>query len=126
MTLSRPSVNAGVTVGQSIAGGELFDSRWAAFVPLDETRAKAFVVKHHYSGSYPAARFRAGVVIKQPFQPERLYGVGVFSVPMNQAVIPAYFDGLLPNQGVELGRFVLLDELTANAESWALARMRKR
>ena len=56
---------------------------------------------------------------------ERLCGVGVFSVPMNQKVIPAYFDGFNPLEGVELGRFCLHDELAANAESWAIARMHK-
>jgi hypothetical protein len=40
---------------------------------------------------------------------------------MNQAAIPRY-TGLLPNQGVELGRFVLLDDCEANAESFFLAR----
>lgn len=105
--------------------GEPFDPRHAGVEPLDEREAKAFVEQHHYSGSYPAARFRAGVFIKEPFQKARLAGVGVFSVPMNQKVVPAYFAGFEPSHGVELGRFVLDDSLAANAESWALARMKK-
>jgi hypothetical protein len=105
--------------------GEPFDSRYAGVAPLEEREAKAFVEQHHYSGTYPAARFRAGVFIKEPFRKTRLAGVGVFSVPMNQKVIPAYFAGLAPSHGVELGRFVLDDSLAANAESWALARMKK-
>jgi hypothetical protein len=44
---------------------------------------------------------------------------------MNQKVIPAYFQDLDPAQDVELGRFVLSDSLAANAESWALARMKR-
>lgn len=43
---------------------------------------------------------------------------------MNQRVIASYFPALAPNEGVELGRFVLDDSLAANAETWALARMR--
>lgn len=105
--------------------GEPFDPSRCSVEPVDEALAKAFVVTHHYSGTYPAARFRAGVFVKEPFRRERLAGVGVFSVPMNQQVVPCYFPGLQPNQGVELGRLVLSDDLAANAESWALARMRR-
>lgn len=105
--------------------GELFDPSRASVQPIDDKTAKAFVEQHHYSGSYPAARFRAGVFIKDRFLRERLCGVGVFSVPMNQKVVPAYFDGFDPLEGVELGRFVLHDELAANAESWTISRMHK-
>ncbi len=105
--------------------GEVFDPRRASVEPIDERLAKAFVLTHHYSGTYPAARFRAGIFIKEPFHRERLAGVGVFSVPMNQQVIAAYFPTLTPREGVELGRFVLDDTLAANAESWAIARMNR-
>ena len=54
---------------------------------------------------------------------EVLAGVGVFSVSMNQQVIPAYFGGFAPSEGIELGRFVLADSLAANAASYCLARM---
>lgn len=97
--------------------GELFDTRRADVQPIDEATAKAFVLRHHYSASYPAARFRAGL-----FTAAGLVGVAVFSVPMNQRTIPHYFDGLAPNDGVELGRLVLLDDVAANAESWFMAR----
>lgn len=105
--------------------GELFDPRRAAVEPIEESLAKMFTLQHHYSASYPAARFRAGLYVKEPFQKERLCGVGVFSVPMNQAVIPHYFPNLAPNEGVEIGRFCLLDSVPANGESWALARMKR-
>ena len=105
--------------------GEIFDPRFASVEPIGEREAKAFVETHHYSGSYPAARFRAGVWIKEPFKKDRLAGVGVFSVPMNQKVVPAYFAGLAPSDGIELGRFVLDSTLAANAESWTLVRMQR-
>ncbi|TAL65843.1 MAG: hypothetical protein EPN79_11890 [Burkholderiaceae bacterium] len=105
--------------------GEPFDPSRCSVQPIEEAQAKTFVVSMHYSGTYPAARFRAGVFIKERFARERLAGVGVFSVPMNQKVVPRYFPGLAPNEGIELGRLVLADELAANAESWALARMRR-
>lgn len=105
--------------------GEPFDPSRCSVQPIEEAQAKTFVIEHHYSGTYPVARFRAGVFLKARFARERLAGVGVFSVPMNQQVVPRYFQGLTPLQGLELGRFVLAEELEANAESWALARMRR-
>ncbi len=105
--------------------GEVFDPRWASVEPISDREARAYVEREHYSHSYVAARFRAGIFIRKPFEKERLCGVGVFSVPMNGSVIPAYFPDLDASQGCELGRLVLADELAANAESWALARMKK-
>lgn len=105
--------------------GEIFDPSRAGVEPITDAQAKAFVETHHYSGSYPAARFRAGIFVKEPFRAPRLAGVGVFSVSMTQAVIPAYFEDLQPSEGVELGRLVLLDELAANAESWFIARAQR-
>jgi len=105
--------------------GEIFDPRFVSVEPISEQDAKAFVLREHYSGSYPAARFRAGVLVKEPFRRERLAGVGVFSVPMNQKVVPAYFAGLDASRGVELGRFVLDDTIASNGESWCIARMHR-
>jgi hypothetical protein len=84
--------------------------------PIEREVAKRFVEAHHYSRSFPAARFCAGL-----FHGRLLSGVAVFSVPMNQAVVPKYC-GVEPNSGVELGRFVLLDSVPANGETWFLSR----
>jgi hypothetical protein len=103
--------------------GELFDRTRAHVDAIDERTAKAFVLRHHYSASYPAARFRAGLFWKpSSTAAEVLAGVAVFSVPMNQRAVPHYFDELAPAAGVELGRLVLLDEVPANAESYFVAR----
>lgn len=102
--------------------GELFDPRYASVARIDTATAKRFVTTHHYSRSFPASRLNVGVFIKRPFHPEELSGVATFSVPMSQAAIPAVLDGLAPSLGVELGRFVLLDSMAANAETWSLAR----
>ena len=75
--------------------------------------AKAFILEHHYSGSFPAARFRYGL-----YHQGELVGVAVFSVPCN----PAALRELPGGEGVELGRFVLLDSVPANGETWFLAR----
>lgn len=102
--------------------GEVFDASRAAVNLIDETTARNFIVAHHYSASYPAARLRVGLFVKDRFSAERLSGVAVFSVPMSQGVIPHHFDGLDPRSGVELGRLVLLDDVAANGESWFVAR----
>ncbi len=104
--------------------GEVFNPSRAEVVVLDERDAKRFIEQHHYSRSYPAARFRVGLMVKPAFGREYLGGVAVYSVPMTQQVIPAVLQGLQPHEGVELGRLVLLDtqELVSNAESWFVAR----
>lgn len=104
--------------------GEIFNPRFAEVAPIDEGIAKEFVRRHHFSGTYPAARFRAGIFIKEPFRRERIGGCAVFSVSMTNAVITRWLDVDEPLHGIELGRLVLLDDplLTTNAESWFMAR----
>lgn len=97
--------------------GQSFDRRRYAVDVLHEAAAKGFVTEQHYSRSYPAAVLNVGLYGAR----SRLLGVAVFSVPMNQQVVPAY-TSLPAAQGVELGRFVLLDEVPRNAESWMLGR----
>jgi hypothetical protein len=84
--------------------------------PLGELAAKAFIVSNHYSRSYPAARFRFGL-----HRRGELVGVAVFSHPMNDRVLTSVFPGDA-RSSVELGRFVLVDEVPGNGETWFLAR----
>lgn len=81
-------------------------------IPDDRT-AKTFVLTHHYSASYPAARFRFGL-----YRGSELVGVAVFSVPAQPAVLAPF--GGAPS--VELGRFVLIDSVPGNGESWFIGR----
>ena len=53
---------------------------------------------------------------------EQLVGVVVFSVPMQERAIPAWFDGLSPRLGIEIGRLVLLDDVPGNGETFLLGR----
>lgn len=80
----------------------------------DDTTARAFVERHHYSASYPAARFRFGL-----YECAELVGVAVFSQPCNDLALRP-----LPvsQASTELGRFVLLDRVKGNGETWFLAR----
>lgn len=95
-----------------------FDKRrYDVSLLADDSTAKAFVERHHYSGSFPAARLRAGLL-----EGDELVGVAVFGVPMQAKVLTSAFPGLDPYvESVELSRFVLLDRVPANAESWFLA-----
>ena len=90
---------------------------------LDDNTAKAFVCRHHYSRSYPAARWRFGL-----FHQGELAGVAVFSHPVSNRVLTNVFDGS-PLDSVELGRFVLLDDVPGNGETyflWACLRRLKK
>lgn len=55
--------------------------------------------------------------------PGRLVGVAIFGVPVQAAVLTNAFPTLTPyRQSMELSRFVLLDAVPANAETWFLSR----
>jgi len=102
------------------AGETINPSRFEVHL-IEERDAKAFVEEHHYSGTFPAARARAGLLRKRPFQRTELVGVAVFSVPMQRKAITRW-TGQAPHAGVELGRLVLLDDVEANGESWFVSR----
>lgn len=74
----------------------------------DDATPRAFVERHHYSGSYPAARFRFGL-----YQRGDLAGVAVFSVGASGAAHRAVWPTLEPREAVDLGRFVLVDSVPA-------------
>jgi len=91
-------------------------SEYDVALMVGDTEAKRFVTTHHYSHSYPAARFRFGLYHKGI-----LLGVAVFSVPCNDLALTTVFP-IPPTLSVDLGRFVLLDCVPGNGESWFLAR----
>jgi hypothetical protein len=110
-----------------------FDAAAYEVVPIDEAVARRFVTQHHYAGSYPAARQAYGLVTRDEHvaggRPDLvdglpLVGVAVLSVPMRAAVLTNVFPALEPYvESLELGRFVLADQVPANGESWMLARV---
>ena len=86
---------------------------------LDETDARRFCSRHHYSGSFPAAKLSIGM-----YEGDELVGVAVLGIPVQCRVLTIPFPDLQPYaESVELSRFVLLDRVPANAESWLLARL---
>lgn len=98
--------------------GEVIRTALYDVAPIpDDATARAFVERHHYSATYPAARFRYGL-----YRRGSLVGVAVFSHPCNNRVLTNVFTELRARKAVELGRFVLLDEVPGNGETWFLAR----
>jgi len=96
-----------------------FDQRRYDVEPITEDVARSYILTHHYSGSYPAAKQRYGL-----FEAGELVGVAVLSVPARAAVLTTVFPDLEPYvESVELGRLVLEDRVPANAESWMLAQV---
>jgi hypothetical protein len=82
-----------------------------------DRQCKAFVLEHHYAASFPNARFRFGL-----YRGAALVGVAIFSHPQNDRVLTNVFPGYAARDAAELGRFVLLDDVPANGETWFLAR----
>ena len=79
-----------------------------------------FCEEHHYSNSYSVTRAQFGMFRQED---HAICGVAGFSVPMHNAVVARYVaDASVKGDGnaVELGRFVLLDEVGKNGESWFL------
>ncbi|MFB8236157.1 hypothetical protein ACFC58_06355 [Kitasatospora purpeofusca] len=99
-----------------------FDARHYEVGPVAEAAAKAFVVRHHYSGSYPAAVRRYGLFdITGEFRV--LAGVAVFGIPAGPRVLAHALPDLRPlEESLELSRFVLRTKCPGNSESWFLAR----
>jgi hypothetical protein len=103
--------------------GEPIDPTRYHVAPVAFSEAKKFVVTHHYSATMPATQLAIGMYAKPSrFRAAELAGVVVFSVPIQEAAIPAWLDGLPARQGTEIGRCVLRDEVPANGETFLLGR----
>lgn len=90
-------------------------------VIADDTTPRDFIRQHHYSHAYPAAVHRYGLYARGA-----LVGVAVLGVPVSKRTLTLPFPDLVPyRESLELSRFVLLDAVPANAESWFWARCRE-
>ncbi len=112
--------------------GEVINPRDFDVQPIPESDAKTFVRQHHYSRQFVVSRFNYGLFTRaltndhwtaNGLTPE-LAGVASFSVPQHPAVVTNVFPGN-PNDSIELGRFVLLDHVASNAETFFLKRCRE-
>lgn len=85
--------------------------------PIAPDAARAFVRAHHYAGScappaHPFALYQRG----------ELAGIACFGPPPSMNAHRAVFPRLGTREAVTLGRFVLLDAVPGNGESWFIAR----
>jgi hypothetical protein len=96
-----------------------FNPRHYRVEPIKHRHARAFVERHHYSGSYSSARRRYGLI---RIRRDELVGVAVLGNPMHPAAITNPLPTLGKDTAAELSRLVLLDEVPAPAESWFTTR----
>lgn len=78
--------------------------------------AAEFVLQHHYSGTVPAGRRQFGL-----YRGAQMVGAAIFSVPARKEALSAI--PAPPEVCIDLGRFVLTDDVPANGETWFLGRV---
>jgi hypothetical protein len=83
----------------------------------DDTTPREFIERHHYAHSFPAARVRFGL-----YRGAELVGAAVFAQPQNNKIVTNLAPGLRHTEGLVLSRFVLLDRVAGNGETWFLGR----
>lgn len=98
--------------------GEVIDPSRYEVEPIDRPTARAFIEAHHYEPTFPPNRWRFGL-----FTRSRLVGVAMFTVPVGKTVLTGTLGITDPRDGAYLGRFVLLDEVPGNGETWFLGRV---
>jgi len=71
----------------------------------------------------PSVRFAYGLIDTAPPPAGQLVGVLTLGIPTQVAVLTSVFSRLTPyEESLEMNRLVLLDDVPANAETWAQAR----
>lgn len=104
------------------ADRETVDPRRYVVEAIEHQAARAFVAEHHYLASWPAAQLAVGLFEADGQVRERLVGVAVFAVPAMPALIPRHAGLSNAAMGSTLARFVLLDQVPQNGETFFLAR----
>lgn len=82
----------------------------------------AFIREHHYAGDVGPVRLATGLFRNGRGGTSQLVGVAAFTVPINSASVRRSAGLADPLAACDLGRFVLLDEVAGNGESYFLAR----
>ena len=99
----------------------VFDPRAHGVEEIRRDTAAALLAEHHYLSTCPVAVKAYGLFAKTGVAPARLVGCAVFGMPASQATVTAR-TGLPAEAGLELTRFLALDEAAFNAETWFMAR----
>jgi hypothetical protein len=76
----------------------------------------AWLAQHHYLSSLPPNKWCFGLS-----RQDQLVGVAIFG-PGMPGVLPGVFPDIDPEEGTQLSRFGLLDDVPAFGETWFLAR----
>jgi hypothetical protein len=97
--------------------GEGFDAGRYDVELIGQAAAKKFIVGKHYLATYPSAQLNVGLF----GMGGELVGVATFSVPQHPRTIPKR-TGVPTDEGSELGRFMLLDDVPYLGETWFLAK----
>lgn len=106
--------------GSFVSDNEIIDPREFEVIELRKhAEAKRFVETHHYSGSCPTIIRCFGLLQGRTLQ--SLVGVAIFSRPMSDSALTKFFPGSA-DEALELGRFVLLDSIKSNGETFFLSR----
>jgi hypothetical protein len=90
-------------------------------LPSEYSVAREFVKRHHYSGTSVYQVKQYGLFERHRLWKPLLVGVAIFATPSNLHSIQRW-TGFETNQGLELGRFCLLDHCPGNAETFFNAR----
>lgn len=100
--------------------GEVINTRLYEVAAIKEVKlAGNFVQQHHYSGTVPTCVRKFGL-----YERGALVGVAIFSAPQHDNTLLNVFPTASRDSLLELSRFVLLDAVAANGESWFHARAR--
>lgn len=78
-----------------------------------DAEARAFVDRHHYAGTSSSTAHRFGLYLRG-----ELAGVALFGPPASMNAHRAVWPTLGIGEAVTLGRFVLVDAVPGNGESW--------
>ena len=98
---------------------DFFNPRHHAIEKIPAKIAAAWIIKHHYLGSFPSATVCFGI-----FRCGELSGVAVLGTAQHKNTIPNVFGSSHAKDCLLLQRFALEDALEFNAESYFLSRVR--
>ncbi len=97
--------------------GEVIQTSAYDATSIDPVTAAEFVERHHYAGSCSSRSHTFGL-----YQRGHLAGVAVFGALPSMNAHRFVFGDLGTKVAVTLGRFVLVDSVPGNGESWFIAR----
>lgn len=97
--------------------GEVIRTSAFEVVELPVDTAISFVTRHHYSRTHSPPAHRFGLAHRG-----ELAGVALFGPTASTNTHNKVFPALTQTEAVTLGRFVLVDSVPGNGESWFLAR----